>query len=146
MQPDAEHLHHRLRKRGLSQYQVAVLLYVFNGLLVLTGLLSMVFRDQALGIFLVAFVAGAYVVMRHLAEVELWDTGRAIIQGLHRPQQRVAGVPVSIRLFDVLLPHAVPRHGHGRGASTRPATRCRLGKPGLPPFRCGWARSFLPSA
>lgn len=90
MQPDAEHLHHRLRRQGLSQYQVAVLLYVINGLLVLTGLLSMVFRDQALGIFLVAFVAGAYVVMRHLAEVELWDTGRAIISGLHRPQKRVA--------------------------------------------------------
>lgn len=89
MQPDAEHLHHRLRREGLSQYQVAVLLYVINGLLVLTGLLSMAFRDQALGIFLVAFVAGTYVVMRHLAQVELWDTGRAIINGLHRPQQRV---------------------------------------------------------
>jgi UDP-N-acetylmuramyl pentapeptide phosphotransferase/UDP-N-acetylglucosamine-1-phosphate transferase len=101
MQPDAEHLHHRLRKRGLSQYQVAVLLYVFNGLLVLTGLLSMVFRDQALGIFLVAFVAGAYVVMRHLAEVELWDTGRAIIQGLHRPQQRVAAF-LFYPVFDVI--------------------------------------------
>lgn len=101
MQPDAEHLHHRLRKRGMSQYQVAVLLYVINGLLVLTGLLSMVFRDQALGIFLVAFVAGAYVVMRHLAEVELWDTGRAIIQGLHRPEQRVAAF-LFYPLFDVI--------------------------------------------
>lgn len=90
MQPDAEHLHHRLRRRGLNQYQIAVLLYVINGLLVLTGLLSLVFRDQALGVFLVAFVAGAYVVMRHLAEVELWDTGRALIRGLSRPQQKVA--------------------------------------------------------
>lgn len=102
MQPDAEHLHHRLRRRGLSQYQVAVFLYVFNGLLVLTGLLSMVFRDQALGIFLVAFVAGSYVVMRHLAEVELWDTGRAIIQGLRRPQQRVVAF-LFYPLFDVIF-------------------------------------------
>jgi hypothetical protein len=102
MQPDAEHLHHRLRRRGLSQYQVAVLLYVFNGLLVLTGLLSMVFRDQALGIFLVAFVAGSYVIMRHLAEVELWDTGRAIIQGLRRPQQRVVAF-LFYPLFDVIF-------------------------------------------
>lgn len=90
MQPDAEHLHHRLRRRGLNQYQIAVLLYVINALLVLTGLLSLAFRDQALGIFLVAFVAGAYVVMRHLAEVELWDTGRALIRGLRRPPQKVA--------------------------------------------------------
>lgn len=90
MQPDAEHLHHRLKRRGLSQYQVAVILYVVNGLLVLTGLVSLVFRDQALGVFLLAFVVGAYILTRHLAEVELWDTGRAIIRGLSRPKQRVA--------------------------------------------------------
>jgi UDP-GlcNAc:undecaprenyl-phosphate GlcNAc-1-phosphate transferase len=90
MQPDAEHLHHRLRSKGLKQHQIAVLLYVINGLLVITGLLSMAFRDHALGIFLVAFVAGAYVVVRHLAEVELWDTGRAIISGFRRPRRQVA--------------------------------------------------------
>ncbi len=90
MQPDAEHLHHRLKRRGLSQYQVAVVLYVVNGLLVLTGLVTLVFRDQALGVFLLAFVVGSYVLVRHLAEVELWDTGRAIIRGLSRPQQKVA--------------------------------------------------------
>lgn len=90
MQPDAEHLHHRLRQRGMNQYQIAVVLYVVNGLLVLTGLASLVFRDQALGVFLLAFVAGTYILMRHLAEVELWDTGRAIIRGLTRPQQKVA--------------------------------------------------------
>jgi UDP-GlcNAc:undecaprenyl-phosphate GlcNAc-1-phosphate transferase len=101
MQPDAEHLHHRLRRQGLNQYQIAVLLYVINALLVVTGLLSLAFRDQALGIFLVAFVAGAYVVMRHLVEVELWDTSRALIQGLRRPQQRVAAF-LFYPIFDVV--------------------------------------------
>lgn len=89
MQPDAEHLHHRLRSRGMSQYRIAVLLYVLNGALVLIGLVTMLFRNQALGVFLIAFVAGVYILMRHLAEVELWDTGRAIIRGLGRPQKRV---------------------------------------------------------
>lgn len=101
MAPDAEHLHHRLRRRGLNQYEIAVVLYVINALLVLTGLLSLAFRDQALGIFIVAFVVGSYVVMRHLAEVELWDTGRAIIRGLRRPHQRVAAF-VFYPIFDVL--------------------------------------------
>lgn len=100
MQPDAEHLHHRLRRRGLNQYQIAVVLYVINALLVVTGLLSLAFRDQALGIFLVAFVAGAYVVMRHLVEVELWDTGRALIHGLRRPQRKVAAF-LFYPVFDV---------------------------------------------
>ena len=90
MQPDAEHLHHRLRSRGLQQHQIAVILYVINGVLVLTGLLSLAFRSHALGIFIVAFVAGAYVTVRHLAEVELWDTGRAIVSGFRRPRRQVA--------------------------------------------------------
>jgi UDP-N-acetylmuramyl pentapeptide phosphotransferase/UDP-N-acetylglucosamine-1-phosphate transferase len=100
MQPDAEHLHHRLRSKGLKQHQIAVVLYVINGLLVVTGLLSLAFRDHALGIFLVAFVAGAYVVVRHLAEVELWDTGRAIISGLKRPRRQVAAY-VFYPIFDM---------------------------------------------
>jgi hypothetical protein len=90
MRPDAEHLHHRLKRRGLNQYQVAVLLYIINAALVLVGLVSMIFRDHALGIFLLAFVVGAYVVVRHLAEVELWDTGRVLIRGLARPERKVA--------------------------------------------------------
>ncbi len=105
MQPDTEHLHHRLRQRGLNNYQIAVVLYVINAVLVLVGLLSLAFRDHALGFFLVAFVAGAYVVTRHLAEVELWDTGRALIRGLSRPEKRVAAFflyPVSDVLFLML--------------------------------------------
>lgn len=102
MQPDAEHLHHRLKRRGLNQYQVAVLLYIINGLLVVTGLVSMAFRDHALGIFLLAFVVGAYIVVRHLAEVELWDTGRALIRGLARPERKVAAF-FFYPLFDVAI-------------------------------------------
>lgn len=102
MQPDAEHLHHRLRSRGMSQYRIAVVLYVLNGLLVLVGLATMLFRDKALGVFLIAFVAGVYILMRHLAEVELWDTGRALIRGLTRPQQRVVAF-LAYPIGDVLL-------------------------------------------
>lgn len=105
MQPDVEHLHHRLRRRGMSQYQIAVLLYVINGFLVLTALASLAFRNQALGVFLLAFVVGAFVLMRHLADVELWDTSRAIIRGLTRPQAKVAAFlfyPISDVVFLVL--------------------------------------------
>jgi len=85
MQPDLEHLHHRLTKSGLSTRKVAGFLYLLNGGFILVGLLMTLFRSHAAGIFLIALLAGAYVLMRHLAVIELRETGRALLKGLRRP-------------------------------------------------------------
>jgi len=85
MQPDVEHLHHRLSKAGLSTQRVATSLYVLNGGLVSVGLLIMLFQSHAAGIFLIALLAGVYVLMRQLAVIELRETGRALLMGLKRP-------------------------------------------------------------
>ena len=85
MQPDVEHLHHRLIRAGLSTRRVATSLYLLNGCLVATGLSIMMFKSHAAGIFLIALLAGAYVLMRQLAVIELRETGSAILMGLRRP-------------------------------------------------------------
>jgi len=85
MQPDVEHLHHRLSKSGLSTQRVATFLYIVNGGLVTVGLLIMLFQSHAAGIFLIALLAGVYVLMRQLAVIELRETGRALLMGLKRP-------------------------------------------------------------
>jgi len=85
MQPDVEHLHHRLSKSGLSTKRVATFLYLLNGGLVVFGLAIMLFQSHAAGIFLIALLAGVYVLMRHLAVIELRETGSAILTGLRRP-------------------------------------------------------------
>ena len=85
MHADVEHLHHRLRKTGLSTPRVAMLLCVLNAALVFFGLLITSFQSHAAGIFLIALLAVAYVLMRHLAVIELRDTGRALLNGLRRP-------------------------------------------------------------
>jgi len=85
MQPDLDHLHHRLVRAGLTTPRVAGFLYLCNAILVAFGLLITLFHSHAAGILLLALLAGAYVVMRHLAVIELRDTGRAIMAGLHRP-------------------------------------------------------------
>jgi UDP-N-acetylmuramyl pentapeptide phosphotransferase/UDP-N-acetylglucosamine-1-phosphate transferase len=85
MQPDVEHLHHRLTKSGLSTRRVAVFLYVINGGLVAFGLSIMLFQSHAAGIFLIALLAAVYVLMRQLAVIELRETGSAILMGLRRP-------------------------------------------------------------
>jgi len=85
MQPDLEHLHHRLKFAGLSTQRVAMYLYIINGTLVIVGLLIALFQSQAAGIFLIALLAGVYVLMRHLAVIELRETGSALLMGLRRP-------------------------------------------------------------
>jgi UDP-GlcNAc:undecaprenyl-phosphate GlcNAc-1-phosphate transferase len=89
MHADMDHLHHRLMSSGLNQRRVAVLLYAVNALLVSVGLLTLIFESQALGIFLIAFVLGTYVVVRHFARIELWDSGSIFLRGIHRPSSPV---------------------------------------------------------
>lgn len=85
MQADMEHLHHRLVKSGHTQTRVAVWLYTANVVLVAVGLLSLIYSSHAVGIYLITFVVGTYVVVRHVAHVELWDSGSLILAGLRRP-------------------------------------------------------------
>lgn len=89
MGADMEHLHHRLVKAGLKQHRVALSLYFADAALITVGILTLVFQDKATGIFLLAFLAGAYVVVRHVARVELWDSGSALVRGLKRPRRGV---------------------------------------------------------
>lgn len=85
MQADMEHLHHRLLRAGLTQRAVALWLYAANALLVLLALASLVHHSHAAGMFVIAFVLGSYAVVRHLATMELWHSGSAILAGLRRP-------------------------------------------------------------
>ncbi|MDE0838491.1 MAG: hypothetical protein OSB41_05490, partial [Kiritimatiellae bacterium] len=86
---DMDHMHHRLLRSGLSDRAAATWLYLFSIVLVGIGFLSMMYHSAAVGIFILAFVGGSYVFVRHLARVELWDSAVVITQGLHRPPSRV---------------------------------------------------------
>ena len=85
---DMDHMHHRLLRSGLSHRAAATWLYAFSFALVGIGFLSMMYHSAAVGIFILAFVGGSYVFVRHLARVELWDSALAITRGLHRPPNR----------------------------------------------------------
>jgi UDP-GlcNAc:undecaprenyl-phosphate GlcNAc-1-phosphate transferase len=85
MHADLEHLHHRLLKSGLSTRRVATILYITNGGLVMLGLLMTTFKSHIYGIFLLALLASVYVLLRHMAVIEMRETGRVILTGLRRP-------------------------------------------------------------
>ena len=97
MQPDLDHLHHRLLKAGLSTRRVTTFLFGLNAMLVAFGLLITSFESHAAGIFLFALLVAVYVLMRQLAVTELRDTGKVILNGLRRPTHatlKALGYPV----------------------------------------------------
>ncbi len=92
MEADTEHLHHRLLRRGFTPGKAALWLYAANAGVIAVVLTSMIFKSHLAAIYMMAFVAGTYVLVRHVAHVELWDTGQALLLGLKRPSRRVAAV------------------------------------------------------
>jgi UDP-N-acetylmuramyl pentapeptide phosphotransferase/UDP-N-acetylglucosamine-1-phosphate transferase len=85
MTADVEHLHHRLARAGLSTRRVAMVLCITNAVLVVFGLLLTTFQSHASGIFLLALLGFVYVLLRHMAVIELRETGRVLLTGLRRP-------------------------------------------------------------
>lgn len=88
MQADKDHLHHRILAQGFSQRRVAVILYALNVVLVIVALLLSGMKNRSVGVFLLALVAWAYVMFRHLSRIEVWETGRLFVKGFARPRRR----------------------------------------------------------
>lgn len=88
MGADKDHLHHRLLASGISTRKVALILYAGSALLVSTGLISLLVTKAALGLYAITVVLAIYVIIRHVAHIELWDTGMAINRGLVKPRPK----------------------------------------------------------
>jgi len=102
MQPDKEHVHHRLLRSTMDQRTVAIILYSVSAGLVAIGLGGTLLRGRAPGLFLIAFVVAIIVVVRHLERVELWDTGR-LLSGKRGTIRQGLLVPLYIVLDSVSL-------------------------------------------
>jgi UDP-GlcNAc:undecaprenyl-phosphate GlcNAc-1-phosphate transferase len=98
---DAEHLHHRLLMTGRHHDEVALMLYGSTALLSVVGVLVSIFHDRAIGILGLGFVITTYTVFRHLAWIELHDSGRVVLKGIRRPVHRNRTL-IFYLLFDVV--------------------------------------------
>ncbi len=87
-QADQEHLHHRLLREGRRQSDVALMMYGATFVLATLGVLISIFHDRVTGILALAFFLGAYTIVRHLAWIELRDSGEAVLRGIARPVRR----------------------------------------------------------
>jgi UDP-N-acetylmuramyl pentapeptide phosphotransferase/UDP-N-acetylglucosamine-1-phosphate transferase len=76
MHPDKDHLHHRLLNHGLSQRHVALTLYAVNMSIVCVGVLFMVLKERATGLFLIIVLITIYALIKYVLKIELWETHR----------------------------------------------------------------------
>jgi len=88
MEGDKEHLHHRLLDSSKSQQKTAIAIYslaIFFGILSLVIMFSEDNKVQALAFLM---ILGAFVVaIRRLAIVELWNSTKVLVHGVHRPKR-----------------------------------------------------------
>ncbi len=80
MSADIEHVHHRLVQQGFSARTVTSILYIANISLVFVGMLSLIWRDSALGMFLVLFIVGAFITLRHIAQKEVLQVSTVLVE------------------------------------------------------------------
>jgi hypothetical protein len=108
MQPDSDHLHHRLLRKFVSQKKTAVALYALSIFLVLVGIGGIALEDRAAGLFIIAFVVATSIVVRDMTRVELWEAGRLANMVAHnmtpvrRRRRAVFAVPLLV-LADVVI-------------------------------------------
>lgn len=112
MTADADHLHHRiLRAVGLNQRKAAWILYVCAASLVVTGLVAMLLKSHAAGLWLAALAVSAVVIFKD-AKIELFDAGsllNAVSHASDRQSRRrfaVLSVPFYV-FFDLFALVAV---------------------------------------
>ena len=105
MQPDKDHVHHRILRETMNQRTAAIILYCVSAVLVVIGLAGTLLKNRAPGLFLIAFIVAIIVVVRHLARVELWDTGRLLSH--ERPTMRQGLVIPFYILIDIVALCAV---------------------------------------
>jgi UDP-N-acetylmuramyl pentapeptide phosphotransferase/UDP-N-acetylglucosamine-1-phosphate transferase len=108
MQPDSDHLHHRLLRRFVSQRKTAVAMYAFAAFLVATGIGGIALKDRAAGLFIIAFVVATFIIVRDMSRVELWDAGRLANMVVHgrtlvRRRRRAAFYVPLLILADVAI-------------------------------------------
>ena len=108
MQPDSDHLHHRILRKFASQRKTAAAMYAFAMFLVFVGIGGVALEDRAAGLFIIAFVVVTFIVVRDMSRVELWDAGRlanmvAHSQTIVRRRRRAAFYVPMLIMADIFM-------------------------------------------
>lgn len=93
--PDLDHIHHKLMRSGMTQRKAAIALYGAAVFICLIALGMTAMNDNRTALLMVGMIVMLHVVVRQIAQIELWTTTQVVLQGVKRPRTLV-GMLVSV--------------------------------------------------
>ncbi len=99
---DRDHLHHRMLDSGGSQRKVAIILQGISIILAVIAFLPMLFGEQMLALSVVGLLIVGLVGLRHLARVELEQSGSVVHMVIKLPGNR-RRLAMILFVYDVLI-------------------------------------------
>lgn len=88
--PDLDHIHHKLMRKGMTQRKAAVALYSAAIFICLLALAATAMSNNRVALLMVGMIVGLHVIVRQVAQVELWTTTQVVLQGVHRPKTLIS--------------------------------------------------------
>ena len=92
LQPDADHIHHRIVRMGLTQQRTVVILYGVTALFGALSLLTMTGQSHAIGLAAVIFTLVTWIGIRQLGYSELGEIPRLLRRGLSLERREASPV------------------------------------------------------
>jgi UDP-GlcNAc:undecaprenyl-phosphate/decaprenyl-phosphate GlcNAc-1-phosphate transferase len=102
MTADKEHLHHRLLDRNGNQTKTTLILYLLALVLGIIAVSLVFFKHHIQGLAFIIILGTFATAIRYLATVELWNSTKAIIHGIHNPKKGLL-VAMSHPFFDLFV-------------------------------------------
>lgn len=93
--PDLDHIHHKLMRSGMTQKRAAIALYGAAVFICVLALAATAMTNNRIALLMVGMIVVLHVVVRQIAQIELWTTTQVVLQGVQRPKS-VIGMLVAI--------------------------------------------------
>jgi UDP-GlcNAc:undecaprenyl-phosphate GlcNAc-1-phosphate transferase len=93
--PDLDHIHHKLMRSGMTQRKAAIALYGAAIFVCVVALGATAMTSNRTALLMIGMIVVLHVVVRQVAQVELWTTTQVVLQGVRRPRN-VIGLLVAI--------------------------------------------------
>jgi len=90
MGADKEHLHHRILNKHDSQHKAAITMYCIALAFAVASLSVYLLDDKSHGTAFLIILIVVVTAVRRLATVELWNSTKAVLHGIHRPKRSLA--------------------------------------------------------
>lgn len=88
--PDLDHIHHKLMRSGMTQRKAAAVLYLAAILICCIALGMTAMNSNRVALLMIGMIAVLHVMVRQIAQIELYTTTQLVLQGMHRPKSTIS--------------------------------------------------------